>query len=104
VTTEEAAEVAHAFLHKYVMDNRFFTPEEEFDDGGDPTYSRLSFIRAMAHESKPNTIRIFLNYGRYFHKGDPEFDELVKQCIDALLEAHPELKTFELDITTRRQT
>ena len=104
MNTEKAAEVVSAFLHKYVMDNQFFTPKEELDEDNDPTFARLLFIRAMAHESTPDTIRIFFNYGRHFHKGDPEFNALVKECVDAMIQVHPELRSFALDITIRRQT
>lgn len=94
---ENIAETAEQFLSDYLQERHFFTPDEELD-AYDASTARVGFFRAVPHPNQPGTILYTFLYGRELSKGDEELEERVQECMDALMQAHPELSQYKVSI------
>lgn len=100
MTVDDAVKTTTRFLKRYVTINHWFTPEEDRDDESDEdgTKLTLSFWKAVKDDDDPKRIWVFFIQGARFPEGAPEIKKLADQCLDALLEKHPEIASYKLDV------
>ncbi|HEY2512031.1 MAG TPA: hypothetical protein VGI39_14285 [Polyangiaceae bacterium] len=87
---QEAAKLAEAFLLKFTAEQNNF---RRTDDPKDFTLK----LRLVQPRPDGETIRLTFHRNSDLGLKDVEFDALAEQCIDALLEAHPDAADFEFE-------
>ncbi|AKF84846.1 hypothetical protein MFUL124B02_05390 [Myxococcus fulvus 124B02] len=98
LSIKQSAKAAEDFLKDYLRRNEYFTPANELTDSDDATELRLCLTQAKPGSKAPDVIYFFFKYGQVFDEGDPELSALVKQCMDALVAAHPEVMQFKHEL------
>lgn len=87
---QEAAKLAEAFLFKFTAEQNNF---RRTDDPKDFTLK----LRLVQPRPDGETIRLTFHRNSDLALKDVEFDALAETCIDALLEAHPDVADFEFE-------
>jgi hypothetical protein len=86
----QAAKIAETFVAKYLEQKGFF---RRTTDPKDFTIK----LRLVQPRPDGETIRLTFHRNGDLGFKDVEFDALAEECIDALLEAHPDVRDFELE-------
>lgn len=86
----QAAKISEAFVGKYLEQKGFFRRSP------DPKDFTLK-LRLVQPRPDGETIRLTFHRNGDLGLKDVEFDALAEECIEALLEAHPDVGDFELE-------
>jgi hypothetical protein len=87
---QEAAKIAEAFLQKFTVE------KNHFRRSNDPKDFTLK-LRLVQPRPDGETIRLTFHRNGDLGIKDVEFDALAEQCIEALLQAHPDVGDFEFE-------
>ena len=94
-----------AFLKQYVEDRDFFADAETLqqaleDDTGGGSYLPLMYSRTLPDPEDPSRLLVCFSYGTDTLDHELKAPERVRQCMDALRAAHPEVAAapIRLDI------
>src|ERR1700722_5042062 len=87
---QEASKTAEGFLAKFTLEkNHFRRPADEKDF--------TLKLRLVQPRPDGETIRVTFHRNGDLGLKDVEFDALAEQCIDALLQAHPDIADYEFE-------
>ena len=103
---EQLIPIFDAFLDEYVLDQKGFADDEtraqaREDDEGGGDFLPLSYYRTIVDPTDASRLMVAFKYGTNTREHERLAPGRVKQCMDALYAAHPEVAAVPVRLSVR---
>ena len=103
MTVHEAADQAQEFLDGYLIDNEYFTPQEDRENPDQEFHElRVLTLWMATGDDQTGHINLQFEYGGAVNLSKHDPKAKANQSVEALKKAYPEIAQFPIDIEVKK--